>query len=99
MFVDDLECRRIKKPYMIQTRLQKMLDQISQWMSKLWMQLSLHKTVYCIFNRGGQLGQITGKINLRYREEQIKAKKHCKFLGVTLNPRLNLHEHAKISMF
>jgi hypothetical protein len=69
---------------MIQIWLQTMLDHIGQWMSKWRIKLSVQKTVFCIFNIGGKFNHLTGKINLNFE-----------FLGVSLDPRLNLHEHAK----
>jgi hypothetical protein len=96
MFADDLASwyasRSLK---MIQLRLQSILDHVEQWMSNWRMQLSVQKTVFCIFNNGGKFNQLTDKVKLCYKGEPIKAEKHFKFLGVTLDPKLTLNEHAK----
>ena len=45
-----------------------------------------------MFNRGARF--IKNKLDLKYLGQKIEAEKNPKFLGVTLDPGLNLGEHV-----
>ena len=60
---------------------------MSKWRTKI----SATKTVYTIFNKGGFF--INDKIHLIYNNQELKAEKNFKFLGITLDPKLSFSKH------
>jgi hypothetical protein len=94
LFADDVCSWVISKSLkVIRIRLQKQLDEIEEWMSKWRMKLSVTKTNYTIFNKPGLFK--TKQIDLTYSNQQIKAEKNPKFLGITLDPGMRLHKYAQ----
>ena len=77
----------------IEARLQKRLNEIQHWMSKWRTILSVEKTVFTIFNKAAIFHKDT--IKLTYNSAEIKAVRNFKFLGITLDPALRLHQHAR----
>ena len=94
LFADDVAIWLASSSFKtIQTRLQKRVDEIKTWMTNWRTKISVQKTVYSILNKGGFLDQ--NKVSLNYDGAEIKAERNPKFLGITLDPSLNLHNHAK----
>ena len=62
---------------------------MATWRSKA----STAKTVFTVFNKEGNSSK--HQLDLFYGEVDIKYEKNPKFLGVTLDPALNLHTHAE----
>ena len=95
LFADDVALWVASSSFkVIQLRLQKRLDEVEKWMNDWRTILSVEKTELSLFNKAGRL--YDDKVKLSYNGRAIKTVRNFKFLGVTLDPSLSLHNHAKI---
>ena len=95
LFADDLSAWTCdKNTRRINMRLQAQLNVIRSWMNTWRTSLSVSKTVWTVFSRGGHCRADT--LNLLYNNKVISMDRNPKFLGVTLDPGLRFHEYAKI---
>ena len=76
----------------INLKLQQNLGKIYEWMCKWRLKVSSNKTVSTLFNKENRFYQ--EKLNLKYSNVEISNEKNPKFLGVTLDPGLRLHEYS-----
>ena len=81
-----------KQPRIIQYKLQSYLNNVQSWMSDWRMKVSINKTTYQVFNKGCRQAN---SITLRYNNKKITSTKNPKFLGITLDPGLRLHDYAE----
>lgn len=94
LFADDLSSWTSNSNInIINIRLQRQLDKTQDWMSKWRTKLSISKTVWTLFTRGGTLN--SNALSLTYENKPIQCARNPKFLGVTLDPGLRFHVHAE----
>ena len=78
----------------IEKRLQSALDELFLWANNWRTTLSETKTTFTIFNKHGT--HLDKAISLFYGQHKLNSEPNPKFLGVTLDPALRLHVHAKV---
>ena len=97
MFADDIFSltadHNIRRLFIL---MQQYLDKTEKWF-KLWrMKLSAHKCYYSIFTKGNVSRRIKdNKLKLYICGAEIKPNDNIKYLGITLDRKLNLVKHTK----
>lgn len=93
LFADDLSAwTSFNNNKIIEKRLQTQVDYLEEWMRTWRTQISIKKTVWILFQKGGRIQK--NQLSLTYNDQPISMERNPKFLGVTLDPGLRFHKYA-----